>query len=72
MEAFAEEAIQSSKLKSKCWLRYDNNTFILWQNGKEKLQEFFNHINYITSIPQVQRRRVEGNLQFLDVLVKNN
>lgn len=37
MEEFEEEAA--------LWLRYVNNTFVLWRHGKDKLKPFLTHLN---------------------------
>lgn len=37
MEKFEELAITSTPLEPKCWFRYVEDTFVIWSNGKEKL-----------------------------------
>ncbi|GJQ76269.1 hypothetical protein Trydic_g2000 [Trypoxylus dichotomus] len=40
MEAFEHEAIESSRMKPKCWYRYVDDTFIIWPHGPRTLEEF--------------------------------
>ncbi|GJQ79105.1 hypothetical protein Trydic_g5360 [Trypoxylus dichotomus] len=45
IEAFEHEAIESSRMKSKCWYRYVDDTFVIWLPGPRNLEEFLQHIN---------------------------
>ena len=37
MEKFEELAISSAPLKPKCWLRYVDDTFVVWSHGDKEL-----------------------------------
>ena len=47
MELFEEEAIATREMKRKLWLRYVNDSFILWQHGMDTLSAagFLTHLN---------------------------
>nr|XP_022910654.1 uncharacterized protein LOC111421707 [Onthophagus taurus] len=70
MEMFEEEAPKKSPWKPKLWLRYVDDTFVIWQHGKEQLQEFLDHLN--SQHPMIKFTMETENakqLPFLDVLV---
>lgn len=52
MECFEEEAIRTTQTKSTLWLRYVDNTFVLWQHGRDKQDRFLTHLNNIR--PSIQ------------------
>ncbi|GJQ88541.1 hypothetical protein Trydic_g20125, partial [Trypoxylus dichotomus] len=71
MEAFEYEAIESSRMKPKCWYRYVDDTFVIWPNGPRTLEEFPQHINrQHANINFTMEIEEDGNLPFLDVLVE--
>ena len=45
MEDFEQTAITTADLSPKLWLRYVDDTFVLWQHGEEHLDEFLKHLN---------------------------
>jgi hypothetical protein len=45
MEHFEKLALDTTEYKPAKWLRYVDDTFIVWPHGPDKLQEFFHHIN---------------------------
>ena len=47
MEDFEKRAIEQVPHKPVCWLRYVDDTFVIWPHGKQKLGEFLNHLNGI-------------------------
>ena len=70
MEDFEIRALQSAMKKPKHWYRYVDDTFVVWQHGKESLQMFLDHLNSIH--PNIKfTMEIENNssLPFLDVLV---
>jgi hypothetical protein len=70
MEHFEQLALDSAPHKSAMWLRYVDDTFVVWPYGTEKLQEFFSHINSLRSTIQFTMEMETGNLlPFIDVLV---
>ena len=45
MEHFEALAIESARLKPATWLRYVDDTFVVWNEGMDKLQDFLEHLN---------------------------
>ena len=71
MEHFEELAISTFPVKPETWLRYVDDTFVTWKAGKDKLEEFLNHLNSLrSSISFTMELEEDGQLPFLDVLVK--
>ncbi|KAJ8941479.1 hypothetical protein NQ318_017864 [Aromia moschata] len=71
MEAFEEQAIRGSEKKPKCWLRYVDDTFIIWPPGIYSLTVFFDYLNTLHSnIKFTMETEKYGVLPFLEVLVK--
>ena len=71
MEAFEERALSSSTLTSKLWLRYVDDTFVVWPHGQRSLDEFHTHLN--EQHPSIQFTREEESdhkIPFLDVMVE--
>ena len=70
MADFEEEAISTSSLKPSVWLRYVDDTFVIWPHGRDTLDLFLEHLN--SRDPSIQfTMEVEENgmLPFLDVHV---
>ncbi|XP_077778802.1 uncharacterized protein LOC144326219 [Podarcis muralis] len=70
MEHFETNALDKSEHKPKLWLRYVDDTFVIWPHGKEKLDSFLTHLNSLH--PKIQfTMEIEANnqLPFLDVLI---
>ncbi|KAJ7314096.1 hypothetical protein JRQ81_006031, partial [Phrynocephalus forsythii] len=64
------ETTSKLKHKPKLWLRYVDNTFVIWPHGKDKLNNFLTHLNSLH--PKIQfTMEIEANnqLPFLDVLI---
>ena len=73
MEDLEARAIGTAKHKPKLWLRYVDDTFVIWNHGRDKLQEFLKHLNGIH--PKIQftmETEEDDQLPFLDVLVKKH
>ena len=45
VERFEQLILESASLKPKVWLRYVDDTFVVWNHGEEELQLFLQHIN---------------------------
>uniref|UniRef100_A0A1B6D9B7 Reverse transcriptase domain-containing protein n=1 Tax=Clastoptera arizonana TaxID=38151 RepID=A0A1B6D9B7_9HEMI len=70
MEHFEQKAINSFELKPKTFLRYVDDTFVIWPLGVDNINRFLAHLNFVH--PSIQyTMEVENNntLPFLDVLV---
>ncbi|GJQ85034.1 hypothetical protein Trydic_g3695 [Trypoxylus dichotomus] len=71
MEAFEHEAIESSRMKPKCWYRYVGVTFVIWPHGSRTLEEFLQNINrQHANINFTIEIEEDSNSSFLDVLVE--
>ncbi|XP_050299707.1 uncharacterized protein LOC126738416 [Anthonomus grandis grandis] len=71
MEWFEEHAIDASRCKPKLWLRYVDDTFIIWDKEEKALQEFLLHLNsFRPTIKFTMETEKDSALPFLDVLVK--
>nr|XP_022900608.1 uncharacterized protein LOC111413742 [Onthophagus taurus] len=70
MELFEEDALKKSQWKRKPWLRYVEDTFVIWQHGQKRLQEFLDHlISQHPMIKFIMETETVEKLPFLDVLV---
>ena len=70
MEEFEQLAINTSDHRPKVWLRYVDDTFIIWQHGQDNLQLFLEHLNGLhSSIQFTMEQERNGNISFLDVEV---
>jgi hypothetical protein len=47
MEHFEDIALDTAEYKPAKWLRYVDDTFVVWSHGPARLQQFFNHINSV-------------------------
>lgn len=45
MESIEPEVPQSYRLKSRCWYRYVEDTFVAWTQGRALLNDFLCHLN---------------------------
>ena len=63
--------ISTAKHKPSLWLRYVDDTFVIWSHGKKTLDEFLLHLNsQRSSIEFTMEMEKDGTLPFLDVLVR--
>ena len=70
MEDFEKKVLESAPLKPRCWYRYVDDTFVIWQHGSEKLNEFLQHLNSVHECIQfTMELESDEKLPFLDVLV---
>jgi hypothetical protein len=68
MQEFETKAISSSILKPKCWLRYVDDVFTIWQHGQETLPLFLDHLNSLhKDIQFTMDVEKNGRFPFLDV-----
>ena len=71
MEFFEEMAIDTATHKPTLWIRYVDDTFVIWTHGDSELQAFLGHLNSLReSIQFTMEEEEQGQLPFLDVLVK--
>jgi hypothetical protein len=70
MEHFEDLALDTADHKLDKWLKYVDDTFLVWPLGPERLQQFLHHLNIIRFVIKFTMD-VEANntLPFLDVLI---
>ncbi|GJQ81435.1 hypothetical protein Trydic_g14592 [Trypoxylus dichotomus] len=68
IEEFERRVMDSYELKSKMWLRYVDDTFVIWPHGEEKINGFLQHLEE-ESINFTMELEVDNRIPFLDVLV---
>lgn len=69
MEYFEDMALGSAPLKPTMWLRYVDDTFVLWPH-QEDVQVLLEHVNTIRpSIQFTMEKERDNQLAFLDVLI---
>ena len=71
MEAFEKRALESAVLRPRLWLRYVDDTFVLWPHSAEELDAFQDRLN--SQHPAIQftmEKESDGKIAFLDVLVE--
>ena len=70
MEDLEEKAIHSAQSPPTLWIRYVDDTFVIWQHGEDQLLQFHRHLNQqCPSIQFTMEREKEGGIAFLDVMV---
>jgi hypothetical protein len=70
MEHFVEIRLDTANYKPTKWLRYVDDTFMLWPHEPAKLQQFLHHLSSIW--PTIKfTMNVEANniLPFLDIFI---
>ena len=73
MEHFEQEAIRLAVDKPKFWIRYVDDTFVIWPHGRDSLTLFHEHINRLRDpIKFTMEIEDEGRIPFLDVLVQRS
>ena len=73
MEFFEELPLESTDVRPSLWLRYVDDTFIIWSHGAETLPTFLQHLNSVRpTIQFTMEKEVEGALPFLDVRVSRD
>ena len=73
MEHLEEKALRSAPAPPRLWIRYVDDTFVVWPHGQEKLDCFQEHLNMQHSnIKFTVEHERENMLAFLDVQVTRN
>jgi hypothetical protein len=70
MEHFEEIGLDTTDHKPAEWLRYVDDTFVVWPYEPARLQQFLHHLNSVRLINKFTME-IEANdtLPFLDVLI---
>ena len=70
MEGFEEEALNTATDQPSLWVRYVDDTFVIWPHGPDELENFHSHLNSLRkSIQFTMEKEHNNHLPFLDVLV---
>ena len=70
MEHLEENALRMAPLPPRLWLRYVDDTFVIWPQGQNELQCFHEHLN--GQHPNIKfsiEHKRKNRLAFLDILV---
>lgn len=71
MEDFEKEVLKTTTLKPRLWLRYVDDTFVLWPHRLEDIEVFHQHLNKRNkSIKFTIEHERDNKLAFLDVMVE--
>ena len=71
MENFEQCALKAFPLSPRVWIRYVDDTFVIWPHGKDALSNFLMHLNrQHSSIKFTKEEETEDRLPFLDVMVE--
>ena len=71
MESFENDALSSFRSQPKLWIRYVDDTFVLWPHGDTELNSFHDHLNsQHPSIQFTKEEEIDEKIPFLDVLVE--
>ena len=70
MEDLENSALTSALLKPNLWIRYVDDTFVVWSHGVDNLHHFHGHLNQQSpSIKFTREDEKQNRIAFLDVLV---
>jgi hypothetical protein len=73
MEFFEKLILNSAQYKPSLWLRYVDDTFVIWPHEPELLQNFLSHLSSLRpSIQFTMEMESGGAIPCLDVLVVKN
>ena len=73
MEEFETSSLLTAELKPSLWLRYVDDTFVIWPHGQEQLQEFLTYLNkQHPTIKFTMEQEQDGHLAFRDVHLSRN
>ena len=73
MESLEERALKTITQKPSMWIRYVDDTFVIWPHGDDELERFHQHLNQQNqSIKFTIEEEKENQLPFLDVQVRRD
>ena len=73
MEEFENSSLNTADLQPKLWLRYVDDTFVVWPHGRDTLQDFLLHLNQQhPSIKFTMETEEDHKIAFLDVGISRN
>ena len=65
MEEFENEALQKAGSKPRLWLRYVDETFVLWSQGRGQLEVFLSLLNGRPRNIQFKKEETDSSIPFL-------
>jgi hypothetical protein len=69
MEHFEKLSLDSAQHKPSLWLRYVDDTFVVWPHGPERLQTFLSHLSSVRSSMQFTVEiKSDSTIPYLDAL----
>ena len=71
MEELENRALETATLRPRMWVRYVDDTFVLWPHDEKHLASFHQHLN--SQHPAIQftmEREQKNKIAFLDVLIE--
>jgi hypothetical protein len=69
IEHFEEIALDAAGHKPTKWLRYIDNTFVVWPQGLGRLQQFLHHLSSLRPIIKLSKGlEADDTVPFLDFL----
>ena len=73
MESLEERALKTITQRPSMWIRYVDDTFVIWPHGDDELERFHQHLNQQNqSIKFTIEEEKDNQLPFLDVLVRRD
>ena len=51
MESLEEKALNTITIKPSTWIRYVDDTFVIWPHGSTALERFHRHLNEQSNSP---------------------
>ncbi|XP_054768197.2 uncharacterized protein LOC129275734 [Lytechinus pictus] len=70
MEQFEHQALKTANKPPSLWLRYVDDTFVIWPHSTPDLHQFLNHLNHQhPSIKFTMETQCDNSIPFLDVLI---
>ena len=70
MEEFENDVINTAKTKPTIWYRYVDDTYVIWPENEQKVEDFLDFINSkCPSIKFTMEKEKNGSLPFLDVKI---
>ena len=69
VEDLEERALNTTILWPKMWIRYVDDTFVIWPHGSTELEKFLQHLNRQNTSIQFMIEGEKEKIPFLDILV---
>ena len=70
MDDLQTKFLESQSLQPLVWFRYIHDIFLIWTNGKDKLEKFLDELNSFDNNIKFTHESSKENVPFLDLIVK--